>query len=483
MENKVVFRNHISTVLEGTFRAAWVILFVFLGNFLGEEESAKTAGDWWIFVGVMVAALALVIAWQLIIWAKTYITIQENTIVVERKTLNHKKNTIGIQNISNVNLEQNLFEMIIGCCKVKLDTNSLSTANETDVKIVLKKKDAEQFKTLILGKLHSELDENLEEGLQNENVDAGVQGKSFIARDRDVVQHGIFSIKVAALLVFIVGVMGLIGIFMELLETGLGESLLEILMSLFVLIWFLGSSLWKILKGFIQYIDFKVERRGNQIHINYGLLKKINYSIPADKINALTLSQTGLARICKRYMVEVINVGMGDDENEANSFFLPYAKKEQIEERIKMLLPEFQDCLQIQEKRQPKCVWIVWLLPATIYLLVMAIILMVVVEFLPELLGGAIGGVVGVSLCILVMQIASYVTVGSKMQDDFLKVVSGRVGRKIVFIKSDKIQFVTLKQNFIAKKFGIQKGTIHLLAAVKNQLHDLPYFDDGEKIL
>lgn len=202
----------------------------------------------------------------------------------------------------------------------------------------------------------------------------------------------------------------------------------------------------------------------------------MNYSIPVDKINALILSQTGLARMGKRYMVEVINVGMGDDQNESNSFFLPYAKKEQIEERIKLLLPEFQECLQIEEECQPKSVWIVWLLPTLVYLFFVGLFIVTIAQFLPELLAGAIGGIVGMSLCLLAMKLVSYITVGSKVENQFLKIVSGRIARKSVLIKLDKIQFVTLKQNFLAKRFGIQKGTIHLLAAMKYQLHDLPYF-------
>ena len=72
------------------------------------------------------------------------------SIVIEQNTLNRKKNTIGIKNISNVNTEQNLFEMLLGTYKVKLDTNSLSTADKTDVKIVLKKAQAEWFKNAVM---------------------------------------------------------------------------------------------------------------------------------------------------------------------------------------------------------------------------------------------------------------------------------------------------------------------------------------------
>ena len=59
--------------------------------------------------------------------------------MIERNTWNKKKNTIGLKNISNVNTEQNLLEMLLGTCKVKLDTNSMSTSDKTDVKIIFEK--------------------------------------------------------------------------------------------------------------------------------------------------------------------------------------------------------------------------------------------------------------------------------------------------------------------------------------------------------
>ena len=44
----------------------------------------------------------LLIALQFAVWSKTYISLQDNAVVIERNTLNKKKNTIGIRNISKI---------------------------------------------------------------------------------------------------------------------------------------------------------------------------------------------------------------------------------------------------------------------------------------------------------------------------------------------------------------------------------------------
>ena len=147
------FRNHISIVAEQLGRGLWFVGAVAVGGVVQNVREAvqlaqlgREAGGA-VLQGLLVALVFLVIlvAWQVLVWARTFISIDGTTLVIERNTLNRKVNTIGIGNISNVNTEQNLFEMLVGTCKIKLDTNSLSTADSTDVKIVLKKREAEVF--------------------------------------------------------------------------------------------------------------------------------------------------------------------------------------------------------------------------------------------------------------------------------------------------------------------------------------------------
>ena len=132
MVNNIRFRNHISIVIERLGRAILILGAVFVGNLLPEldtivENLGNLKENLMIVLlasGGILAILALLLIWQVIVWSKTYISIQDQTIVIEQNTLNRKKNTIGIKNISNVNTEQNLFEMLLGTYKVKLDTNS-----------------------------------------------------------------------------------------------------------------------------------------------------------------------------------------------------------------------------------------------------------------------------------------------------------------------------------------------------------------------
>lgn len=473
MENNIKFRNHISIIFESTVRAVWALVFVFIGSFLSDVDTineTQNALDVWIFVGVFVVVLLVCIIWQYVVWAKTYVSIQENTLVVERNTWNRKKNTIGIKNISNVNLEQNLLEMLFGTCKVKLDTNSLSTANETDVKIVLKKKDAEKFREFLVQKTEAEWAVHTEEDVCEE--------KKFISDMDDIVMHGLFSINIISVVILVVAIVAAVFVWNDTLHNKRG--IMEVLITVFMIFWFLGERLWSIINGFIKYLDFEIERKGDKIFLSYGLLKKVTYSIPVDKINAVRFTQTMIARLGRRYMVEIINVGMDDDENETNSFFLPYAKREKLERQIKMLLPEFADCLEIREERQPSCIWLIWLPALVLYLIIMGTGCAILVNYVPEMKVEAIVAIIVLGLIVLVVKTAEYFTIGCIAHEHFLKIVSGCFGKRSLYVKYDKIQFVTIKQNVLAKQFHVQKGNIHLLAAIKNQVHILPYFSEED---
>lgn len=499
MENKIKFRNHFSIVLPNLKRIIWMIVLAFASAFLQEdlEEAIVTVATWIVLIVVL-------IVWQIIVWSKTWITIGDNSIIIERNTkISRKKNMIGIANISNVNLEQSLFAMLLGTCKLKLDTNSLSTANATDVTIVLKKKQAEELRALLMARISGEKLQDIyagkkteapadEEVVQQVSDRAVIRGevKRIRVDTGDILLHGILSSR------FIYAILIPLYIMFEFI-TEIGTEDIDYVMkevgdfaaatigiTLFILIafisWVVLAMGFSLIRTAIKYWDFQIERRDEKLVLQYGLTKKINYSIPVDKIQAVVVKQSFLARVFKRYMVEVVNVGMNDDEKEAQSFLLSYCNKELLEERMQAILPEFSDYLGLEAKRQPKQIWIVWLWSVFIYILIMGGILLAVAEFLPEFLGIVCSIVVVLSVALFAVKWMSYQTKGTGFGETVMLAVTGSFSRTHVYMKYVNIQYVTLKQNFLAKRFGIQKGIVMLLASAANQAQEMPYFSEHE---
>lgn len=474
MENNIKIRNHISIILENSIRTIGTVVFIFGLNFISDiGETGIQFTDILLLIGVIVVAIGLVVGVHAIIWARTYISIEENMLIVEKNTLNKKRNTINLKTVSNVNLEQNILEMILGTSKVKLDTNSLSTADQTDVKIVLKKAEAEKFRSIVLAKAEGR-EVILDEVKEDEDA------TTLIGELGDIILHGLFSVRISTIIVLIV----LFGIqFYMMSDIGLenlGETILEVGASLLVAFWYIVVMIWGLAKEFVKYIGFKIKRKEDKVYLSYGLIKKVAYSVPVDKINAVRLTQTWIARLTKRYMVEIINVGMDDDENETNTFFLPYSKLETIQEQLHMLLPEFDGAIEIKEEKQSKAVWLLSIPWLILYIAIVAVAYMFMADYEPELKEAIIFAAVVIFLWRLISKIAAYITKGIKVDEKFLKIVDGKFAKRTLFVKYDKIQYITGKQCVIAKQFNIQKGTISLLASMKNRIHELPYFKEND---
>ena len=474
MENNIKFRNHISIILENSIRTIGTVLLIFGLNFISDiGETGIQFSDILLLIGVIVVAIGLVVGLHAIIWARTYISIEENMLIVEKNTLNKKRNTINLKTVSNVNLEQNILEMILGTSKVKLDTNSLSTADQTDVKIVLKRAEAEKFRSIVLAKAEGR-EVILDEVKEDEDA------TTLIGELGDIILHGLFSVRISTIIVLII----LFGIqFYMMSDIGLenlGETILEVGASLLVAFWYIVVMIWGLAKEFVKYIGFKIKRKEDKVYLSYGLIKKVAYSVPVDKINAVRLTQTWIARLAKRDMVEIINVGMDDDENETNTFFLLYSKLETIQEQLHMLLPEFDGAIEIKEEKQSKAVWLLsvpWLI---LYIAIVAVAYMFMADYAPELKEAIIFAAVVIFLWRLISKIAAFLTKGIKVDEKFLKIVDGKFAKRTLFVKYDKIQYITGKQCVIAKQFKIQKGTISLLASMKNRIHELPYFKEND---
>lgn len=81
--------------------------------------------------------------------------------------------------------------MLIGTCNLKLNTNSLSTANSTDIKLILKKKQGEELKQFLNHRIE-ELNtgivlENEQEEVSNDKYDIEVTIK-------DIIKNGLLSL-------------------------------------------------------------------------------------------------------------------------------------------------------------------------------------------------------------------------------------------------------------------------------------------------
>ena len=479
MNNKK-FRNHISIIIENIGGSFIFIMTLLFGNLINNIKDIDISNINYkvhlneIIISFLVLFIicTIFIIYQINIWYKTFIYIDSNSIVIEKNTINKKKNVIGISNISNVNTEQNLFEMLIGTCKVKLDTNTLSTADKTDLKIVLKKDKAEEFSNYILSLINKD---NIK---KEEAIDINKDRYDIIASNKDLIKNGLYSINLISILILIVSFIITVNTSINnLINKDIGKSILDIILNSIISFGVFVSAFWSLLKGFIKYYDFSIKRRDDKLYLRYGLLKKVKYTIPVDKINGIKINQTLIARLKKRYIVEIINIGIGDEKGEPQSTILLYSDKEKIKKDLELILPEFSRCIDLNIEKQPKKVWYVWSFPFIVYLSVACLYLIFIHDFINEILLISLFIVLAIIFLLILSAFLNYKTDGIIVDDEYLGVSKGFFGRSFIFIKYYKVQYIDFIQNPIAYHLNIQKGKISILASTLNRFHTLPYFD------
>lgn len=476
MENKKI-RNHISIVVERIGGIIGAILLCALTS-MADEIKALLSGDSLLqdrislILAIIIIAIILgvLIGFQLWRWSKTFIYIQDKSIVVEQHTLQKKKNTIGIKNISNVNTEQNLFEILVGTCKIKLDTNSLSTADETDVQIVLKKKEAEVFRNAIMRLMQEDNEKVIQEPAEDEfkwDIKAELP---------ELLTHGLYSINILSLLLALSCGFGIVLSVIKTIQNGFAnEGILGTMIGFITIFLVLAGSIWDIVKGFVKYLDFKIARREDKIYISYGIMKRVRYTIPVNKISALQFHQTIFARLTNRYMVKIINIGMGDNKEEAESFFLPYHKLPLLQQQLEKLLPEFYDGQKKELELQPAAVWVAWLYPFLLYVATILIIDYALWTMFSQYYAYIIIANIFIFIWGMILLVCYYKTTGYYLHEDYLVVANGYFSRTICFLPYANMQYIEWKQNVFAHFIGIYNGKIHLLASTMNNVKIIPY--------
>ena len=134
--------------------------------------------------------------------------------------------------------------MLIGTCNLKLNTNSLSTANSTDIKLILKKKQGEELKQFLNRRI-----EELNTGrvTEKEQEEASDDKYDIEVTIKDIIKNGLLSLYGGTILMVLGSFMALVAD----LFADLGEE-----MKLGGIIAFFRkySVLWKIIQG-LSYIS------------------------------------------------------------------------------------------------------------------------------------------------------------------------------------------------------------------------------------
>lgn len=487
--NEEKFRCHPSIIAEKIWGVITALFFIFITVLDDVEEIVRRglSSENLLITGGVFVVLTLILIYNIIVWAKTFITIEGNTIVIQRNTINSKVNTFGIKNISNVNLEQNIFERIIGTYKIKIDTDSLSTANSTDIEIVLSKKNAYDFKNKVISLMNSEKLKNIQVDKSNMG-DIEIENESYLEDENieydivysvnDVLKHCFYNLSIfgfifnVAMVCFVV----FISIKVDGSEGFVAVGLIAITSCISILKFFVGD--------LFKYYKFSIKREKDKLYISYGLFRLKKFTVPIDRINALNIKQSTLSRIFKRYQSDIVTIGVGDNDTEGSQILLS-SNKEDFIKNMKILLPELNLEEDFKLERESKNHHIIKIVNIIIGMSICSLILFAIymidttVPWIIHLLVDLF-----IFLILVLFTYLSYITRGVYMGDENMVVSWGIFAKKISIIKYEKVQYINVRETPISSRFGLCNGELHILASFGNDVRTLGYYDGNlfEKI-
>lgn len=477
-----VLRNHPSKLLEESWAMLAFFAVTIFNNYRNISKNDEMInGKAPIIVFAVIAICLFYLLLRFFAWRKTTISIKDGLLIYKVDTINKKEHDISISTISNVNLVQNFFEMLIGTYKVKIDTNSLSTASKTDISIILGKKEAYEFKQNIIAVQRGDSvsfahgdNATGEENYFSRPVVSEMEG---IEEDRIVrltssqsVMAGIMEIPFISFIILIAAVVVpiFIGIGASNNNTAESVGIYAILTSAFAII----GMVWGIAKNIFKYFNFTVGRDEDRVVLSYGLFTKKEYAIPVDKINGMIYETSFIGNIFKYTDVRILNVG-GEAEEAFGQIMIPPIKDKSLQQYMDIILPEAK--LEVKSSAgMPKKFFIYRIVKNLIIWNMITVIASKIITaeasdywWIPVLAGAFI------TMLVFIYDIISGKNAMLGLTDSYIVIKNGGFTIKVSYFPSEKIQYLNRNTSPVERLLGVSRLNMSILSGGDNDQNSL----------
>lgn len=411
-------------------------------------------------------------------WRYTYISAQDNTLIYESGKFIKKRVAIPFEKINTIDMGRNIFERIVGTCRLKVDTGAYSGNEEkkqAEMNLVFKLAEADEIRSYILNR--AEADANAEavemgkETIQRKEPDWAIR-----AGMTDFMLYGLTSSSVWRL--FWIAILGVCFIaelstsFVEYIvdmimpfaqaamETAARYNIISIIIFALIIAFVIAliSNIGTVVWAAVRFYGFRVAREGRNVIVRYGLLTEKNYTLQVRNIHAVIIKQNMFQQLLGRCSVEAVCMGFGDEQNETALLF-PIIKKSKLNELLDVILPEYVTEMHARPKK--KTGFVFHAITPAIFWGVLGVIAYVVCSLIMDsaLFVGVIA--VFVVLLILVNGILSYRNTTLDWNEKVVSVQSGGLAKTTYRIRTDAVQEVQIKAGLIRRALGMGTYYVH----------------------
>ena len=413
-------------------------------------------------IGVLLLISLITLLYCAFRWRYTFVSAEENTLIYETGKFIKKRVAIPFEKINTIDMGRNIFERLVGTCRLKIDTGAYSNRqekNNAEMNLVFSLAEADEIRSFILNR--AELDSLAEEAESGKNAIAAKEPDWVIRTGvGDFVLYGLTSSSVWKLFWIVVAGVFFIG---ELAEGFLDQAFSYVMpyvewttnfisrtntvlillgMLLFFLISALISDIWTVIWAAIRFYDFRVAREGRNV-----------------------IKQNVFQQMLGRCSVEAVCMGFGDEKDET-ALLLPIIKTSNLNKLLGVILPEYVTEMNAHPKNRV----------GIYYHIVKPIIIWGAI-----LAGGCVACsyISGVSAlvnalaavlfaAVIVSGVLSYKNTMLDWNDNVVSVQRGGFKKVAYRIRTDAVQEVQIKANIIKKQFGIGSYYVHFHGPTMN---------------
>ncbi|MCP3957949.1 MAG: PH domain-containing protein [bacterium] len=307
------------SLLFGLGKAAWA--FVLPAAFLVLTQGWLAAA----FALFLLPALALTAASVVLKYISFSYQLEPDEMVIREGILRRNERHIPYSRIQNIDLVQNLFHRWLKVAVVKLET--ASGGKPEAVISVLQLDTVEEMRALVFQQKTARQKSGGETAAETETADTDDRSTLVDLSLAELAIFGAISNKGLVMVAAALGIASQIGFFDDprwligafqneaqvpsWLASGLGLVAGVLLAVLGLLAIILALRLLSVLWAIIKYYAFRLDRLGDDLRAEYGLLTKVTATIPRHRIQLVTVNLTPLHRWFGRASVQVDTAGGG----------------------------------------------------------------------------------------------------------------------------------------------------------------------------
>ena len=468
-------RQHPFSFVIQSLKITVILLIYVFANFNGMFTATQEEAPFvWGICALLVGVCLFVILYFFLVWRKTFLYLNEKQLTLDKQTTFFKKKiTVRLENISAVNLQRGIWDYLFGTCRLKIDSNALSTADTRDFNLVFSKAVGLQMQQYISAAKNGEpVLQNFQPGFQqlSKPLAENEQPTSVLVHFStwQVIRHALLSTSLTAIVTLGAAFAGVL-----LPTVQLSPVLYPLLLAFGLPAVVLFTIFSNVVRCLFRYHNFTVYKQDTEISVSFGLITQRSYFLPTAKTNALFVRQTPLGRIFGLYRADIINLGMGDRDEKIEPLLCLMLPRAELTALLQQVAPEYS--FPSDMIKQPRAA----LLPLIFRALTVVTVITALCSlfcFIMQDFSIFLPFFSAVFFLTALWVLLSFITRGLNVEKGQLTIVTGVFMRKYVLVPFQKIQLLQVKTGPLSRLLGLARGQAHILAPTSNRVHAIGYF-------